>query len=144
VWYSSDFLQTPPMPGATIWFPQTVLMLRQNNIRPVVVSRAATPRERSKKIAWFRYHDFCNLTDIRLDEIVFCNEREDKAEIAHKLGAIGVLDNKMASLLPMEGIVQNRLLFCPTEEELTSNLTDIHVVNGWRFVHRKIASLIKS
>lgn len=72
---------------------------------------------------------------------VLCLRREDKAQICQEPGLTTFIDDRPDVLIPMRGIVTQRMLFNPRAEDLMSsrgNLDGILHVRNWDDVLRFI------
>ncbi len=75
-----------------------------------VVSKCG-PRVQNLTENWMDRHDFCALTGIDSNHLVFCWQRSDKASRCAELGITHFVDDRADVLVTMEGIVTYRFMF---------------------------------
>lgn len=101
--FSDDFLDTPEMPGAINGIAR-LGQVAANSGNLWIVSKASA-RTQAKTRLWLASRDFYNRTGIAEDQVVFTDTRDEKAEIADILEMTAFVDDQLAVLRKMKGIV---------------------------------------
>ena len=81
----------------------------------MIVSRCTKPAEKVI-LAWLKHHDFFSKTGASPENIRFCRERSDKAELVDELGITVFIDDRWGVLRVMKAKV-TRILFNALSEE---------------------------
>jgi hypothetical protein len=131
----ADAMLTPEVPGALAAVARLVPRFEG---RVWLVSKCgARIRERSR--AWLRHHDFFALTRVREEDMHFCRERSEKAEICARLEITHFVDDRLDVLEAMRALVPHRFLFGASSEYVTP---DGEIATPtWAHVERAIAAV---
>lgn len=135
--FGDNFLATTAVPGA---FEAIEQIVTKYGGRVWIVSKCG-PKVQARSREWLNHHGFWERTGIDPDQIRFCLRREDKAPICRELGLTAFIDDRPDVLIPMRGIVTQRILFNPRPEDLGSrhgNFDGILRVRNWDDVLRFI------
>jgi len=106
-----------------------------------VVSK--TERETQDKIiAWLLHQNFYKITGVKLENIYFCQKREEKAGICKKLGITHFIDDRLENLGYLSNVgVKNLYLFQGRQNEIQKNIHFIpmvKLVNSWQEILSKL------
>lgn len=135
--FSDNFLNTTAVPGAFEAISQIALKYEG---RVWIVSKCG-PRIQARSREWLNLHRFWEQTEIGSTQICFCLRRDEKVSICQGLGITTFIDDRPDVLIPMEGIVDRRLLFNPRVEDLhraRGKLSGVLQVRNWDDVLRFI------
>jgi hypothetical protein len=106
-----------------------------------LVSRCSSWAEESI-LEWLRANDFYTKTGIMRNQVYFCRERHQKAEVCLKLGITHFIDDRMEILSYLNGKVRNLYLFKPDlhEFDLFKNGSNkVDMIDGWDSFLKKVA-----
>jgi hypothetical protein len=105
--FSSGYLDTPMVDGAF----DAVARLNCESFpgRVHLVSKAKSGTAR-KTVEWLAHHRFQEATGIPLERVHFCEQREEKAIIAKRLGLTAFIDDRL-DVLHHLAAVKTRILF---------------------------------
>lgn len=78
----------------------------------------------AKTLAWLYANEFWQFTGVKSSHIRFCEKREGKAPIAQELGLTHFIDDRVGVLAPMQGIVENLILFGPQRNQAPDFVTE--------------------
>lgn len=135
--FSSDFLQTPPIEDAFYYIRE--LRKQHFDDRVYLVSKCGLGvQEKTKK--WLEYQKFYEKTGVLRDHLYFCRTREEKAPICKKLGVTHFIDDRLEVLSYLTG-VNELFLFQPTPSEIrkfASFLPQVKQVLSWKAVYQSI------
>ena len=106
--FGNDPLNAPEIPGA---IDSIAKLSRDPQWGGVVLVSKCTPHIEARTTDWLATHNFHIRTDVPVENVVFCREIKDKAPIAQALGLTHFIDDRIAVLHQMHGIVPVRLLF---------------------------------
>lgn len=134
---TDDYLEAPPVDGAFETLRELSDIFKQS-IHLVSKCDVIT---RDKNLTWLGHKQFYRHTATFRENVHFCNERRQKAEICEKLGITHFIDDKLEVLSSMIGKVGNLYLFRPEESEkqkFSQYLTDVRTAQTWEEVLKKI------
>jgi hypothetical protein len=106
--------------------------------RVFIVSRVNEEQYKRAK-AWIEEERFLEQTGILPENVHWCAERSDKAEICKKLGITHFIDDRPEVVSHMLGIVPNRILFQANEEDtirFKDYLDGVIYTNTWREIEK--------
>jgi hypothetical protein len=140
--FTRNFLNTPEVPGAGDGVAWTVR--RFGTDRVFFISKVRSAAVRSKTLRWLEHVDFWRRTGAQPDQLTFCAERRDKAQIAAALGLAAFVDDKPDVLQAMR-TVRMRLCFDPAERDVATidlAAAGITVVPTWSAVVDELTRLL--
>jgi len=120
-------LQTLPIPES---FESIKLLVHYFNGKVVLVSKASLPIQH-RTVLWLNHHNFFEKTGINVNNIYFCLQRQDKVKICSDLTITHFIDDRMAVLEHLKGVVDVRMLFGPQKPRFKCPKGVIHVDN-WK------------
>lgn len=106
--FGNDPLNAPEIPGA---IDSIASLSRDPQWGGVVLVSKCTPHIEARTADWLATHNFHTRTDVPIENVIFCREIKDKVPIAAALGLTHFIDDRIAVLHQMHGIVPVRLLF---------------------------------
>lgn len=128
-------MRAPAMEGA---FAALARLCARFDRRVWLVSKCGKRvEERSRR--WLAHHRFFAETGIPEENLVFCRERNLKAPICRDLAIGTFVDDRVDVLVPMEGIVRNRLLFGAS----ASDVAGIVPVPTWAHAEAAIVATLE-
>ena len=92
-------------------------------------------------LAWLKAHDFYTKTGIKLENVNFVRQRNEKDAVCVKLGVTYFVDDRLEVLGYMIESTPNLILFQPDQEEVKEFkqfLPKVTVANGWNEVVKQI------
>jgi len=125
---------------------ETVADLVRNHFgaeRTFIVSRSGRDGQMETMLRLLQ-HRVLEATGIPADNLLFCDERDEKAEIAARLSTTHLVDNSRQVHLAASA-VRNRFWFRPKEEELRQPLRvgPIYTPPNWRIAHGQIVASLR-
>lgn len=122
-----NFMQATSVLGAYDAVRKLVELYGPDNV--FIVSKCGEMME-GKTRMWLAGNGFYSHTGFERENLVFCRTRPEKAPIARALKLTSFVDDRPDVLQHMEGIVGNRFLFGPQNDE-QQNTDGLIVVNTW-------------
>lgn len=121
---SEDYLRTPAVPGSFEGIKELTRTLGEENV--FVISKCGLSVER-KTLEWMEHKDFYEATGVPRENVIFCREHADKAEICTRVRITHLVDDKFAVLRHLSDRAPNTLgvLFKPADEQ---DLTNWHIM----------------
>ncbi len=135
---SKNYLSTPATADSFIQLKK--LNEGRFKDRVFLVSKCG-PSVQSKTKKWLKHNRFYEITGISEDNVHFCIERKQKAEISHQLGLTAFVDDRL-EILGYLSHMKDLFLFNPVESEVAENsqhLPLVKVVKNWT----ELAALLK-
>jgi len=129
-------VQIPPTAGCFDGIKSLVSTFKGN----VWIISKASARTEERTWDWFRHQRFTERTGVVPSRIRFCRERATKVDICSELGVSHFLDDQVAVLELLTGIVPNRFLFSSVASN--SLPEGILRVRDWSNVIEKIAQTL--
>jgi 5'(3')-deoxyribonucleotidase len=103
--FSDNFLATPPIPESF----ESITMLAQEFDVWLISKCGQKIQERS--LEWLEAYNFFDATTVKLEQVIFCLRRNEKAPIAESLGLRVFIDDRIDIISSMKGIVDYPILF---------------------------------
>lgn len=138
--FSDNYLNTSAVPGAFDAINNLVAQrFKRDNVH--LVSKCG-PRVQKKTLDWLEHHCFHELTWLPRENVHFCLERHQKAEICAKLGITHFIDDRLEVLSHLVK-VRNLFLFRPDPAEVrryAQHLPRVYRVESWAEVEGVLLS----
>lgn len=128
--FQNKYLDTPPVSGALELIGEIVKYRFQNDVH--LISKCGLEVE-SLTRNWLSAHRFFEIAMVSEQNLHFCRERYQKAQICTSLGVTHFIDDRLEVLGYLKD-VKNLYLFQPRQEEVFQNfqhLDRVHLVNSW-------------
>lgn len=149
--FSDNYLQTTAVAGAVASIVELVEQYGAPNI--YIVSKAGDKTQK-RTWEWMDHKRFFDTTGMLRENVHFCAERKDKADICGDLGITDFIDDKIEVLSYMDSRVVGLIAFDPTPFELKrfreyrdlmgrvkvlKNWTDVLSCLNWESIKRRLA-----
>ena len=122
LFFTDAFLNAKTFPDCFETIKHLVQSIGRENV--FIISKCGEIVQKKSR-EWLEHKDFFDITGFDPKNIYFCLERQDKAQIADKLGLTVFIDDRYTVLQYMLNSTQLKrlILFCPNskEEELYQN-----------------------
>jgi hypothetical protein len=128
--------------GTSVFFPDVVRVIRRivNLADKVhIISRVNRVQEERSK-AWLQQADFFAITGIPRENLHYCREREDKAEIGRRLGVTHHIDDRPEVMVHFDDSVV-KYLFRPEPLDVVSyfnKLKNTKVMSSWTEIEKEV------
>jgi hypothetical protein len=128
--------------GSSVFFPDAVRVIRKivkvaDEVH--IISRVSRLQEERSKV-WLQQADFFAITGIPRENLHYCREREDKAEIGRRLGVTHHIDDRPEVMIHFDnGVV--KYLFRPEPLDVISHfnkLKNTKIMSGWTEIEKEI------
>lgn len=122
-----------PDNGVKYDFPNAINVIARcvKTYKKVYIISRVTPAQKIRLLKWVEDNDFCNRTGIPLENFNFCEEREEKAPIAHRLGITYMIDDRPEVMYFMGDKIK-KILFNPDPNDIIKwNQIDAIKVTSW-------------
>lgn len=128
--FSSGYLETPAVAGALEAVARLNAEVFPGAVHIVSKARSETAHQ---TLEWFEHHGFHAITGVPPERIHFCENREDKAPIARRLGLTAFVDDRVDVLRYMAD-VPTRVLFAAEAAWVPDNwrTSGAKLAVGWR------------
>ncbi|MEI6400242.1 MAG: hypothetical protein WCO58_01850 [bacterium] len=140
---SENYQDTPEVPGAIgsiheLW--ASPLSPFQENIH--LISRVKTPEGEGKTIQWLKENRFFQRTGVPQENVIFCNERFQKVEIAQSRGITHFVDDRLEVLGLMGGAISYLYLLNknPTDNTVIDESVITDISKDWKNLLPKLLS----
>lgn len=124
---NNSSLQTPENKNAIVSIHALVKNYDKKNI--FIISKAGL-KTQDRTVNWLNNNNFFQRTGFAKENILFCDEREEKGILCKKLGIIHFIDDRIHIMQILREIVPNLYLF--GENEKNKNVTKwVTLVENW-------------
>lgn len=137
--FSDNYLRTPAVRGAFSSLRR--LVDDRFGTHVFLISKCGANVERKTR-EWLDHRRFYGRTGVPRENVRFCRQRWEKANVCHELGITHFVDDRL-EVLGYLGRVPNRFLFRPDEEEVQAHadtLGQVRRVESWLDVLRALLS----
>lgn len=134
--FGKNYLQTPAVPGVL----DALNKLHSDGFRIHLVSKCGKTTQR-KSLEWLQERDFFAFTGVSPEDVHFCLERHQKAEICDRIGASHFVDDRLEVLSYLND-VPHRYLINAVEKEVRKfrhALGDVVRVKSWEELALKVS-----